>query len=61
MTLGGYAMWFFTVQFGAPLPVVIAAAILTAMIAAVLMERIAFRPVRGASVVTMLFTSFAVS
>lgn len=61
MTLGGYAMWFVTVQFGAPLPVVFAAAILTAMLAAVLMERIAFRPVRGASGATMLLTSFAVS
>jgi branched-chain amino acid transport system permease protein len=61
MTLGGYAMWFVTVQFGAPLPIVMAAAILTALVAAVLMERIAFRPVRGASVATMLLTSFAVS
>ncbi len=61
MTLGGYAMWFATVQFGAPLPVVMAAAILTALAAAVLMERIAFRPVRGASGATMLLTSFAVS
>lgn len=61
MTLGGYAMWFVTIQFGAPLPVVVLAAILTAMVAAVLMERIAFRPVRGASGSTMLLTSFAVS
>jgi branched-chain amino acid transport system permease protein len=61
MTLGGYAMWFVTIQFGAPLPVVALAAILTAMAAAVLMERIAFRPVRGASGSTMLLTSFAVS
>ena len=61
MTLGGYAMWFVTVQFGAPLPVVLAAAVLTGLGAAVLMERIAFRPVRGASGVTLLITSFAVS
>ncbi len=61
MTLGGYAMWFVTVQFGAPLPVVIAAAIGTSMVAALLMERIAFRPVRGSSGATMLLTSFAVS
>ena len=61
MTLGGYAMWFVTVQFGAPLPVVAAASVLTGLVAALLMERIAFRPVRGASVVTMLLTSFAVS
>lgn len=61
MTLGGYAMWFVTVQFDAPLPIVIGAAILTSLIAALLMERIAFRPVRGSSVATMLLTSFAVS
>jgi branched-chain amino acid transport system permease protein len=61
MTLGGYAMFFVTVEFGAPLPVVFLAAILTAMVTALLMERIAFRPVRGASVATMLLTSFAVS
>ncbi len=61
MTLGGYAMWFVTVQFGAPLPLVLAAAVLTGLGAAVLMERIAFRPVRGASGVTLLITSFAVS
>jgi branched-chain amino acid transport system permease protein len=61
MTLGGYAMFFVTVQFGAPLPVVFLAAILTAMVTALLMERIAFRPVRGSSVATMLLTSFAVS
>jgi branched-chain amino acid transport system permease protein len=61
MTLGGYAMWFVTIQFGAPLPLVFLAAIATAMAAALLMERIAFRPVRGASVATMLLTSFAVS
>ncbi len=61
MTLGGYAMWFVTIQFGAPLPLVFLAAVATAMAAALLMERIAFRPVRGASVATMLLTSFAVS
>ena len=61
MTLGGYAMWFVTIQFGAPLPLVFLAAIATTMVAAILMERIAFRPVRGASMATMLLTSFAVS
>jgi branched-chain amino acid transport system permease protein len=61
MTLGGYAMWFVTTQFGAPLPVTFAAAVLTGMVAALVMERVAFRPVRRASGVTMLLTSFAVS
>ncbi len=61
MTLGGYAMWVATVAFGAPLPLVLAAAVLTGMAAAVTMERVAFRPVRGSSGATMLLTSFAVS
>jgi branched-chain amino acid transport system permease protein len=61
MTLSGYAMWFVVAQFGAPLPLVLVAAVLTSMVAALLMERIAFRPVRGASPATMLLTSFAVS
>ncbi len=61
MTLGGYAMWVATVAFGAPLPIVLAAAVLTGMGAAVIMERVAFRPVRGSSGATMLLTSFAVS
>ena len=34
MTLGGYAMWFVTVQFGAPLPIVFVAAVGTSMVAA---------------------------
>jgi ABC-type Fe3+/spermidine/putrescine transport system ATPase subunit len=46
---------------GAPLPLVFLAAVGAAMAAALLMERIAFRPVRGASGSTMLLTSFAVS
>lgn len=61
MTIGGYAMWFVTAQLGAPLPVTFLVAVLTSMVAALLMERAAFRPVRGASAVTMLLTSFAVS
>jgi branched-chain amino acid transport system permease protein len=61
MTLGGYAMWFVAMQVGAPLPVILLAALVVSMTAALLMERIAFRPVRGASATTMLITSFAVS
>jgi branched-chain amino acid transport system permease protein len=61
MTLGGYAMWVATAVFGMPLPLVLAAALLTSMTAAVEMERVAFRPVRGSSGATMLLTSFAVS
>jgi branched-chain amino acid transport system permease protein len=36
-------------------------AVLVAALAGVLMERIAFRPLRGASFVTLLFSSFAIS
>ncbi|MGH2466761.1 MAG: branched-chain amino acid ABC transporter permease [Candidatus Limnocylindrales bacterium] len=61
MTLSGYAMWFVTSQLGAPLPVTFAIAVLTGLVAALAMERIAFRPVRGSSQVTMMFTSFALS
>ncbi|MFB7573109.1 branched-chain amino acid ABC transporter permease [Streptomyces sp. NPDC056165] len=46
---------------GWPLPLRLAAACVAALIAAVLMERLAFRPVRGAKDDTLLITSFAVS
>jgi branched-chain amino acid transport system permease protein len=60
MTLTGYVLVFLA---WAGLPFVIAApiAILVIMASAVLLERIAFRPVRGASGATMLLTSFAVA
>ena len=61
MTLAGYGMWFVGMVIGLTLPFMFLAAILLGLLAAVLMERIAFRPVRGSSVVTMLITSFAVS
>lgn len=44
-----------------PLPVRLILLVLLTVTVAVLMERIAFRPVRGAGPVTMLITSFAVS
>jgi len=44
-----------------PLPVRLILLVLVTVTVAVLMERIAFRPVRGAGPVTMLITSFAVS
>jgi branched-chain amino acid transport system permease protein len=46
---------------GMPFWVQVPSAIVAAAIAAVLMERIAFRPLRGASFITLLFASFAVS
>lgn len=42
-------------------PIKIAAAVLVVVALAVVMERVAFRPVRGADAATMLITSFAVS
>ncbi len=59
MTLTGYVL----VGAAAGLPFLVAAplAILVVMVSAVLLERIAFRPVRGASGATMLLTSFAVA
>jgi branched-chain amino acid transport system permease protein len=60
VTIGGYSM---LVLFGAglPWPIVFALGIVAAGVAAVLMERIAFRPVRGAPQVTVLLTSLALS
>ncbi len=60
MTITGYAM-FFVIAGGAPLPVAVAVGVAVAIVAAVLMERIAFRPVRNAGMATMLLTSFAVA
>ena len=61
MTIGGYAIWFSAMTLGAPLIVVAAIGIIVVVLSSVVMERIAFRPVRGASGTTMLLTSFAVS
>lgn len=60
MTLAGYGI-FYTLLLGFPYPLALLAGVLIAAFAAVLMERIAFRPVRNASGTTMLLTSFAVS
>lgn len=60
MTITGYALLFLA-SAGLPFLLAIPLAILCAMLAAMLMERIAFRPVRGASAATMLVTSFSVA
>ncbi len=60
MTISGYTLMYCGIA-GLPFMVSVPLAILVAMVAAVLMERIAFRPVRGGSGATMLITSFAVS
>ena len=58
--IGGYGLLLFG---DSPLPWIIVAllSVIAAVIAGVLMERIAFRPVRDDSPTTMLITSFAVS
>jgi branched-chain amino acid transport system permease protein len=60
VTICGYSMLLAT-KLGAPFVAVALIGVATAAIASVLMELIAFRPLRGASFVTLLFTSFAVS
>jgi branched-chain amino acid transport system permease protein len=60
VTLCGYSMLLAT-RMGLPFPVVVVVGVATASLASVLMELVAFRPLRGASFVTLLFTSFAVS
>ncbi len=60
MTITGYALFALTsasVGFGVAVPL----AILAGGVAAVVLERVAFRPVRGADPVTLLVTSFAVT
>lgn len=60
MTITGYGI-FFALAAGVPYVPALIIGILLAIGSAVLMERIAFRPVRHASATTMLLTSFAVS
>ena len=60
MTISGYVLMYCGLA-GLPFVVSIALAISAAIVAAVLMERIAFRPVRNASGSTLLVTSFALA
>jgi branched-chain amino acid transport system permease protein len=60
MTLFGYFM-VFTLAAGTPFIVAAPLGILFAGFCALLMERIAFRPLRGRSPMTLLITSFAIS
>lgn len=60
MTIAGYTLMYCGLA-GIPFSIAIALAIGAAMLAAVVMEMVAFRPVRNASGETMLVTSFAVS
>ncbi len=60
VTITGYSMLAAT-DAGLPFVVVALIGVLVAGVASVLMELIAFRPLRNASFVSLLFTSFAVS
>lgn len=59
---GGYVLAYLTFQTtGVPWPAVVLITLLAVAALALLVERVAFRPVRGASPATLLITSFAVS
>ncbi|MBM3520640.1 MAG: branched-chain amino acid ABC transporter permease, partial [Alphaproteobacteria bacterium] len=60
MTIAGYAIWLALLS-SVPVVAAIMLGITVAMLASVAMERIAFRAMRGASVTSLLITSFAVS
>ena len=60
VTIGGYTMWTLF-NHGVPWGAVLVLTLVATTLAAVAMERIAFRPLRGANIVTLLVTSFAVS
>lgn len=60
MTLSGYAL-LASLLLGFPVPAAVVIAIGCGAVAAIVMERVAFRPMRGASVTSLLLTSFAVS
>jgi len=60
LTLFGYAL-FYSLGAGMPFPLAVILSLIACMVAAVAMERIAFRPLRGANPMTLLVTSFAIS
>lgn len=61
MTLAGYVLVFVVATLGLPFAVGALLAALVGAMAAFALERVAFRPVRGASLATMLLTTFAIS
>ena len=60
LTIGGYVMWTL-LHHETSWWLVVPATLAATTLAAVAMERIAFRPLRGASIETLLVTSFALS
>jgi branched-chain amino acid transport system permease protein len=61
MTLTGYALVFVSATLGLPFFFAVIAALAVAVGFSAFIERVAFRPVRGASLTTMLLTTFAIS
>jgi branched-chain amino acid transport system permease protein len=61
VTICGYTMLYLTTQTDAPFILVALGGVAAAGLASVLMELVAFRPLRNASFVSLLFTSFAVA
>jgi len=60
VTIAAYTIYLES-RHGFPFWLEVVSAVLVAALAGVLMERIAFRPLRGAGFVTLLFSSFAIS
>ncbi|HYO29341.1 MAG TPA: branched-chain amino acid ABC transporter permease [Thermomicrobiales bacterium] len=60
LMLGGYAAVFFVLA-GWPFPIAAALTVVATVLIGVLMERVAYRPVRGAPDVALLLTSLGVS
>jgi branched-chain amino acid transport system permease protein len=60
ITVAGYTMLFLLGQ-DVPFVLVVPSAILAAVVAALILERVAFRPLRGSPPLTLLLTSFAAS
>lgn len=61
MTVTGYVLVFAGAALGGPTAMVFVAAICMAVLFAVLTDRIAFRPIRNASLTTMLLATYALS
>jgi branched-chain amino acid transport system permease protein len=60
MTIAGYAVWI-ALASSVPVAAAVLFGVIIALMSSVLMERVAFRAMRGASVTSLLITSFAVS
>ncbi|MEO6013612.1 MAG: branched-chain amino acid ABC transporter permease [Devosia sp.] len=60
LTIFGYVL-FYAMSAGIPFIPAVAIGLAASMLVAMLMERVAFRPMRGANPMTLLVTSFAIS